>query len=141
MTHPSPVELAKASYAAYGEATENRNYQGLPMPDWENLGDRVQKAWIAAAGSIAIGLLESFAQSEALVPDVGDLVLVPMDPEANNGASVAPAVVTRVWSATTVNVRVLADGEFMLWRTSLVYADDLNDVASTAAAWTWPGGE
>jgi hypothetical protein len=136
------MELAKTAYAAYGEATEHRNYQGLPMPDWDGLGDRVQKAWIAAAGSIAVNLLESFTQREALVPDVGDVVLVPMDPETNNGASEAPAVVTRVWSAATVNVRVLADtdGDTTPWRTSLTYTDNFAGVAPTAAAWTWPGG-
>jgi hypothetical protein len=43
-------------------------------------------------------------------PSVGDVVLVFAEPEHNNGADVAPAVVTRVWSDQCVNVRVLYDG-------------------------------
>jgi hypothetical protein len=27
--------LARAAYAAYGQATGGLNYQGLPMPEWE----------------------------------------------------------------------------------------------------------
>lgn len=36
-------------YAAYGKVTDFKNYQGLPMPAWEALGDKIREAWIAAA--------------------------------------------------------------------------------------------
>lgn len=43
-------------------------------------------------------------------PSVGRIVHVTVDPRHNNGADVAPAVITRVWSDTCVNLRVLHDG-------------------------------
>lgn len=46
--------LAKKAYHAYGETTNFKNYQGLPMPEWENLGEKIQKAWI----SVVIFLLK-----------------------------------------------------------------------------------
>lgn len=42
-------ELAQVAYAAYGEATGGKNYQGEPMPAWADLGDTIQGAWRAAA--------------------------------------------------------------------------------------------
>jgi hypothetical protein len=75
-------------------------------------------------------------------PSLGRIVHVPMDPTMNNGADVAAAVITRVWSPTTVNLRVLADGESLLWRTSSTYADDLDaidaDDPTRLNRWTWP---
>jgi hypothetical protein len=44
------------------------------------------------------------------VPSVGRIVFVTMPPESNNGADVAPAVITRVWGDDVINVRVLPDG-------------------------------
>ncbi|MDX3455032.1 hypothetical protein PV396_24345 [Streptomyces sp. ME02-8801-2C] len=139
MSRPSAMDLAQSAYAAYGEATDHQNYQGQPMPEWEALGERIQKAWIAAAGTIAMDILTSLANNPSpLTPDVGDVVLVPMDPTLNNGAAVAPAIVTRVWNPITINVRVLADSDAVVWRTSVVYRDNLDDVAVPAAVWTWP---
>lgn len=41
-------EIAKLSYQAYGQVTGNKNFQGNPMPDWENLPEKIQHAWIFA---------------------------------------------------------------------------------------------
>lgn len=75
-------------------------------------------------------------------PSVGRIVLVPMPPEMNNGADVAPAIITRVWSDSTVNLRVLADSENVLWRTSSTYAPDLDaipaDDPGRMSRWSWP---
>jgi hypothetical protein len=75
-------------------------------------------------------------------PSVGRVVHVLMDPKANNGADIAPAIITRVWSDSTINCRVLADGESMLWRTSSTYAPDLDaipaDDPTRLNRWTWP---
>jgi hypothetical protein len=49
---PSPSELARAAYAAYGESTGGRNYRGDPMPEWADLGEAIQQAWIAAATAV-----------------------------------------------------------------------------------------
>jgi hypothetical protein len=52
-------------------------------------------------------------------PSVGRIVHIAMDPAANNGGDIAPAVITRVWSDTCVNLRVLIDGPNVDWRTSV----------------------
>lgn len=75
-------------------------------------------------------------------PSVGRIVLTAIDPAMNNGAKVAPAIITRVWSDTTVNLRVIADSENLLWRTSVTYTPDLDALASgdlnPLHHWTWP---
>lgn len=75
-------------------------------------------------------------------PSVGRIVHVLMDPTMNNGADVAPAIITRVWSDTTVNLRVLADGDSTLWRTSSIYTPDLGTVPADDPTrlnrWAWP---
>ncbi len=44
--------LAKAAYEAYGQSTGGLNYQGLPMPEWADLGDKIQAAWRAASAAV-----------------------------------------------------------------------------------------
>ena len=46
-------ELARIAYEAYGLTTDHKNYQGLPMPAWEDLGEAIQLAWINAADAVA----------------------------------------------------------------------------------------
>lgn len=41
-------ELAKIAYQAYGSVTDFKNYQGLPMPAWEDLTEKIREAWKAA---------------------------------------------------------------------------------------------
>lgn len=48
-------ELARAAFAAYGEAVGGRNHQGLPIPAWEDLGEEIQAAWRAAAQAVVVG--------------------------------------------------------------------------------------
>lgn len=76
---------------------------------------------------------------------VGDIVLVAADPLKNNGAETAPAIVTRTWSGTSINVRVLYDQDALPeWRCSLVHADVLPDAdpdnpdQAWRYRWTWP---
>jgi hypothetical protein len=52
-------------------------------------------------------------------PTVGRIVLVFCDPRYNNGAEEAPAVVTRVWSDTMINVHVLPDSGALYVKTSV----------------------
>lgn len=47
-------QLAKVGYEAYGNFTGRQTWNGLPMPDWFDLGERIQKAWVAAAHEISI---------------------------------------------------------------------------------------
>lgn len=46
------AELAKVGYDAYGQTTDHKNYQGLPMPQWDGLTEKIQNAWIANAKAI-----------------------------------------------------------------------------------------
>lgn len=46
------ITMAKMAYAAYGQSTGGKNYQGLPMPAWEALGDVIQGAWVAAINAV-----------------------------------------------------------------------------------------
>ena len=50
------IELAQVAYDAYGESTGHKNYQGQPMPVWDDLGDSIQAAWVAAALAVADAL-------------------------------------------------------------------------------------
>jgi hypothetical protein len=42
----------KVAYVAYGEVTGGKNYQGLPMPAWDELPATIQDAWVAAAQAV-----------------------------------------------------------------------------------------
>lgn len=44
--------LARVAYAAYGNSTGHLNYQGNPMPTWDELPERIRTAWIAAARAV-----------------------------------------------------------------------------------------
>lgn len=63
--HPSPEELARKAYAAYGAVTGGKNYQGLPMPAFDALGEQIRGAWVAAAG-VASGRLAGLASHPRL---------------------------------------------------------------------------
>ncbi|TQE35462.1 hypothetical protein [Streptomyces ipomoeae] len=74
-------------------------------------------------------------------PSLGRIVLVAVDPAMNNGADTAPAVITRVWTGTSVNVRVLLDSDGVPpWRTSLTHAETLDGLDDQARHrhWMWP---
>lgn len=45
--------LGEVAYAAYGQTTDHKNYQGLPMPQWADLGDTIRQAWENAAAAVA----------------------------------------------------------------------------------------
>jgi hypothetical protein len=44
--------LARIAYEAYGNVTGGKNYQGLPMPAWDDLPQQIRDAWDAAAGEV-----------------------------------------------------------------------------------------
>lgn len=45
--------LAQSAYVAYGRSTGWKNYRGLDMPRWEDLGEAIQNAWRAAVVEVA----------------------------------------------------------------------------------------
>ncbi|MFE9906402.1 hypothetical protein [Streptomyces achromogenes] len=53
MPQHSPSDLGQVAYLAYSEATSGLTHDGRPMPAWDDLGDTVQGAWIAAAAAVA----------------------------------------------------------------------------------------
>lgn len=89
------------------------------------------------------------AKTPNKTPAVARIVLVRVHPEANNGADVAPAVITRVWDQVPesktqpahhhVNVRVLYDGQSLDWWTSIPLFDSAeavpDDVPERFAYW------
>ena len=69
-------------------------------------------------------------------PSIARLVIVPMNAETNNGATEAPAIITRVWSDTLVNVRVLSDSDRSPeWRTSVALYEEKPDEPGHVAWW------
>jgi len=48
-----------------------------------------------------------------------------------NNASILPAVVVAVWSESCINIRVIADGNLDLWKTSVNQGDQ-------PGQWSWP---
>jgi hypothetical protein len=79
-------------------------------------------------------------------PSLGRIVLVPMDPNGNNGATCSPAIITRVWSDDTINVSVFGDSaaSATVLRTSATFVDELPDTFTDAQTgeqrnvWCWP---
>ncbi len=47
------IDLGRTGYEAYGKTTDFKNYQGLPMPDWEELPEQIRSAWVSAAIAVA----------------------------------------------------------------------------------------
>ncbi|MCZ0207892.1 hypothetical protein OZK63_20995 [Streptomyces sp. UMAF16] len=54
MPQNSLSDLGQAAYLAYSEATDGLTHDGRPMPAWDDLGDTVQGAWIAAAAAVTV---------------------------------------------------------------------------------------
>lgn len=96
--HSEELELAQIAYHAYGEAvgvlalcvdselpnpkgqtTDFKNYQGLPMPKWENLSLKIQQAWIAAA--VAVAHITVKRSTESLAKTIVDDVFESLDKE------------------------------------------------------------
>lgn len=46
------LELAKIGYQAYGDKADWKNYQGLPMPAWDDLPENIKIYWQAAVKAI-----------------------------------------------------------------------------------------
>ncbi len=53
------IDRAKDAYHAYGSVTDHKNYQGLPMPEWDALTDKIRAAWIEAVKSVYRHLQET----------------------------------------------------------------------------------
>lgn len=52
-------KLAREAYVAYGEVTDFKNYQGEPMPEYEELGETIQRAWRVATATAILAYQDS----------------------------------------------------------------------------------
>lgn len=68
-------------------------------------------------------------------PTVGRIVHVAMDPKRNNGSDFAPAIITRVWSRTCVNVTIFPDAADPFMKTSRTMREPGQ---TTEHEWFWP---
>lgn len=68
------IVMAKLAYAAYGRTTDFKNFQGSPMPNWGDLGDTIQAAWVSAANAVAGYLMGPPAADE-----LHDRISIPND--------------------------------------------------------------
>lgn len=78
-----------------------------------------------------------------MTPTIGRVVHVRgIDPTTNNGATEAPAIITRVWSHSgtywTVNVKALLDAPGDAWFTSIYLYDDPDTAPPFARHAVWP---
>lgn len=50
---PSPLtDLARRAFDAYGDRAQWTNVAGEPIPQWPQIGDRIQDCWEAAARAV-----------------------------------------------------------------------------------------
>ena len=49
-------DIAASAYRAYAANTGNKNFQGNPMPTWDELPRRIQIAWEAAVRQASLGV-------------------------------------------------------------------------------------
>lgn len=57
-------DIAASAYKAYAASTGNKNYQGLPMPAFEDLPVAIRTAWEAAARQVGECVLYNFPGHE-----------------------------------------------------------------------------
>lgn len=53
MPAKDPDAKARKAYAAYGDSTGGKNFQGNPMPTFDALPDAIKAAWRAACAAVA----------------------------------------------------------------------------------------
>ena len=72
-------------------------------------------------------------------PSIGRIVIARVDSLQNNGASEAPAIITRVWGPNMVNLRVMVDTAAMpLSQTSVKLFESEEAADGTLLACWWP---
>jgi hypothetical protein len=69
-------------------------------------------------------------------PTIGRIVIFNVPDYIKNGINgnkqdKLPAIIVAVWSETTVNLKVITDGQNDIWTTSVSQGDNVNQ-------WNWP---
>lgn len=49
----NPTELAQAAYRAYCGSVHGRSVNGEPLPEWDEMPERIRTAWEVAAEAVA----------------------------------------------------------------------------------------
>ncbi|MEW1719770.1 hypothetical protein [Streptomyces sp. NPDC093109] len=62
---PTPLQLGQLAAATYSASTGGLTHDGRPIPAWDDLGDTVQTAWIAAAVAVARAVTAPTEQEES----------------------------------------------------------------------------
>lgn len=79
-------------------------------------------------------------------PTVGRIVIYSCTKQEqevfNNHQQTAPAVITAVWSDTCVNLKILHDGSYDRWKTSVTKFNPdvkgMDGFSYTEGVWDWP---
>lgn len=53
-TDDPKTALARKAYHAYGKVTDFKNFQGNPMPEFDDLPETIKQAWREAAHTVSI---------------------------------------------------------------------------------------
>lgn len=89
------VTLGEVAYTAYGRTTDFKNYQGLPMPAWQDLGDTIRAAWENAAkavkGATSSPQILASAQARANYGDVWTELTGYVQEAVEDGGVIDPA--------------------------------------------------
>lgn len=63
--HRENIYLANMAYLAYGQVTENKNFRGEPMPDFDALPEKTQGAWVNAVKAVRRRVVKMGMTAEA----------------------------------------------------------------------------
>jgi hypothetical protein len=99
-----PKMIAEVAYSVYAKMTNNKNVRGDELPLFQDLGEKIQNAWIAAAEAIRNPRLADLADPP-LVDAFDRLRLATGDPElkVSEGETVEIALID-------YTIEKLADG-------------------------------
>jgi hypothetical protein len=92
-----PKMIAEVAYSVYAKMTDNKNVRGEDLPLFQDLGDKIQNAWIAAVQAVRNPKLSDLAD-RPLVDAFDRLRLAAGDPylQPEHGETVEIALIDHV---------------------------------------------
>lgn len=72
---------ARAAYQMYGKSVDFKNFQGNPMPEWNDLPEAIKTAWEWAAEAVANLVVNGFESN------LVDVLSVPAESISATGVS------------------------------------------------------
>ena len=63
--HRENIYLANMAYLAYGQVTDHKNFRGEPMPDFDDLPDKIRSAWVNAVKAVRRRVVKNGMTAEA----------------------------------------------------------------------------